>query len=421
MRNIMKYNFRFLLLILLSALLLLSACARNVELNRTAQSYYKRGDYANAVRYAAQSLQLKPNYVKAQNVFRDAYYQVTMDHRQSIRELSDNEDESRWEKLVVHYAAMEEMRSIVTALPPLVHPKTGVRMKLDVFDYTVELKEAQQNAAEYHYQKGIHFSMTGSEAAIQKQAAGHFKQAMSYIPNYKDSATRYEEARSKAVRRIAVISFDDRSNTKDKYGILGDLLADQIISGILQDKENTEFIELITRDRINQVLAEQKLSASGLVDENSAARIGVLLGAHEIMSGRVLQVNYTAPRTTSVKLTETANIEVEKENEDDPDKVEISCEYNKFIKTASAQILGSYSLVDVATGRIIAQETFTAEENFEDTWARVISGDARALSPADKALVAKTEPYPPQEKTMVNTAMGKLSRSIVSHFLAKLK
>ncbi len=77
------------------------------------------------------------------------------------------------------------------------------------------------------------------------------------------------------------------------------------------------------------------------MDENSAARIGVLLGAHEIMSGRVLQVNYTAPRTTSVKLTETANIEVEKENEDDPDKVEISCEYNKFIKTASAQILGS--------------------------------------------------------------------------------
>jgi hypothetical protein len=48
--------------------------------------------------------------------------------------------------------------------------------------------------------------MTGSDAAIQKQAAGHFKQAMSYIPNYKDSATRYEEARSKAVRRIAVIT-----------------------------------------------------------------------------------------------------------------------------------------------------------------------------------------------------------------------
>jgi hypothetical protein len=294
-------------------------------------------------------------------------------------------------------------------------------MRLDIFNYSVELKEATQNAAEYHYQKGIHFSMTGTDAATQKQAAGHFKLALGLIPNYKDSTARYEEARSKAVRRIAVVGFDDRSNTKDRYGILGDLLADQIISGILQDKANTEFVEIITRDRINQVLAEQKLTVSGLVDENSAARIGVLLGAHEIMSGRVLQVNYTAPRTTSVKLTETANIEVEKENEEDPDKVEVTCEYVRFVKTASAQLLGSYSLVDVATGRIIVQETFTAEENFEDTWARVISGDTRALSPAQKALVAKTEPYPPQEKTMVNTAMGKLSRAIVNHFIANIK
>jgi hypothetical protein len=331
------------------------------------------------------------------------------------------EREEKWGELVVEYSLLEELYEMVRPLSSKLYTQTGNLIRFDVRDYSVELQEARTNAAEIHYQKGIHLSLMSTDASTQKQAAVHFKQAYQYIANYKDSVVRYEASRQKAIRRIAILPFEDKSGLKNKYGSLGDILVDQLISGILQDKESTEFVEIITRDQIDKVIAEQQLSTSGLIDERSSARIGVLLGAHEILSGRILQVIYVPPRSVNIEQTETTQLEVDQEDGDGKEKIEVTCKINVFTKTATAQVLASYSIVEVSTGRIISQETFNAPTSFEGSWARVVSGDQRALNSNQKSLVSKPEPFPPSEKEMVNTALSKLSRDIASHFIETIK
>jgi hypothetical protein len=83
-----------------------------------------------------------------------------------------------------------------------------------------EIAEAKEQAADYNYRQGVHFSMLSSEAATQRQAAGYFKAALSYIPDYKDSALRYEKRAINAIRRIAILPFEDKSGSQDRYGAI---------------------------------------------------------------------------------------------------------------------------------------------------------------------------------------------------------
>jgi len=78
-------------------------------------------------------------------------------------------------------------------------------------------------------------------------------------------------------------------------------------SGLFSKKEGktylsgarTDIYTLIGREELGQILKEQNLSASGLVDETQAASIGKLLGADAILVGDILSSSSDAPSTTS--------------------------------------------------------------------------------------------------------------------------
>ena len=168
--------------------------------------------------------------------------------------------------------------------------------------------------------------------------------------------------------------------------------------------------------QFKRYVKEQELSTSGLVNESSAARIGLLLGAEEILSGRILQVDYVSPRITAMDQHETASVDIEDDSPDGADNMEISCHFRKFTKRSGLHILASYSVVDVSTGRIMTQKSLSASQNFEDEWGKIISGDARALSPSQKNLAKRSEPSAPTAKEMVTETLNALSRDITSLF-----
>jgi hypothetical protein len=412
----MSLNRASILLVLMILLLLGGGCAKNKRIYKEADKYLQRGDYHRASLLAAESLSLKPSYAKAQQALKVAYPRALQEHQERIMQLKSAENPELWPQILSLYEELHKLNNAVRNLPSIIDSETGERIRFDFSDYSSEIAEAKVNSAEYHYSQGLHFSRMGSDAATQKKAAGSFKSAMQYVPDYKDSSLRYEEARQKAVRRLAILPFEDKSGSRNRYGAITDILADQIIGSIMQNKVKMEFIELITRDQIDKVISEQQLSSSGLIDEASAARIGVLLGAHEILSGRILQIDYNAPRTVTVDLIEKNNITIEAEDGEEDEELEVECYYRKYTKRASVQILASYSVVEVSTGKINTQQSFTASRTFEDEWARFISGDRRALNPQQKALIAKSEPWPPSDKDMINAALSELSQSIVSHF-----
>lgn len=407
-----------LLLVLITILLVsgFAGCSKNKSLHKKALNYLEKGNYDSATLLAAESLLLKPDYDKAFYTLQEAYPKANQRHLDEISALMSSENNDKWESILTEYLALDRLHQAIRKLPALSDPDTGFRLSFDQKDYSSEIELARTNAAENYYQKGIHQSKMDSSRSSQKKAAGFFQSALNLVPDFKDSASRYETARQNAIIRVAISAFEDKSGEGRRYGAIADILSDLVLSHIIRDKNHAEFMEIITRAQMDQVMREQELSASGLVDEASAARIGLLLGAQEILSGKILQVDYVAPRVYTVDEYETANVDIEDDSSEGSNNRIVSCHFRKYTKRSALQILASFSVVDVSTGRIMTQNSLSAGENFEAEWGKIISGDARALSPSQRYLARKSEPSAPTAKEMVNETLKTLSRDIVSHF-----
>jgi TolB-like protein len=79
---------------------------------------------------------------------------------------------------------------------------------------------------------------------------------------------------------VAVLYFD-YAGKDDALGVLRKGLAQMMIS----DLSSLPEVRLVERTRLEEVLAELKLSQSGKIDQASAARVGKLLGARYLVLG----------------------------------------------------------------------------------------------------------------------------------------
>jgi TolB-like protein len=79
---------------------------------------------------------------------------------------------------------------------------------------------------------------------------------------------------------VAVLYFDYSGKDPD-LGVLKKGLAQMLIS----DLASLDGVRLVERDRLEEVLAELKLGASGKVDQATAAKVGKLLGARYLVLG----------------------------------------------------------------------------------------------------------------------------------------
>lgn len=84
-------------------------------------------------------------------------------------------------------------------------------------------------------------------------------------------------------KKIAVCEFPDISGRVEPEG---KLVAERLTTKLVQ----TEAFEVIERSRLESVLTELKLSASGVTDEETAMHAGKILGAGAIMTGTVARI-----------------------------------------------------------------------------------------------------------------------------------
>ncbi len=85
--------------------------------------------------------------------------------------------------------------------------------------------------------------------------------------------------------RVAVMSFENNSTWSYWGDNLGKAAADELVTQLFK----TGLFSVIERTRLDSLLAEQDLGASGAVDAATAARIGQLLGAQLILMGSITQ------------------------------------------------------------------------------------------------------------------------------------
>ena len=168
--------------------------------------------------------------------------------------------------------------------------------------------------------------------------------------------------RAAATKSIAVTEFKN-----DTLGVGGNFET-KIASQKLDGKP---YFTVISRTDIDQVLKEQKLQGSGLLDEASSVNIGGLIGAQAIISGEVGGVTqddreYFETRTKCVKYN---------------DKKEC-VSYQKYRVNCVERSVGlnvNIKMVDVSRGDIIYTDSFNkskSNNHCSDSWGQLLSQSA---------------------------------------------
>jgi TolB-like protein len=113
-------------------------------------------------------------------------------------------------------------------------------------------------------------------------------------------------------RTIAVVEFVDLKGAVTDFGRF---MAEELITRLFQTKK----FKVIERQLLNKVIIEQKLSLTGMIDQNSAQKLGRLLGVDAIASGTVtdlgkcLRVNARLIDTLTGEIFAVAAAEIAKD------------------------------------------------------------------------------------------------------------
>jgi TolB-like protein len=121
-------------------------------------------------------------------------------------------------------------------------------------------------------------------------------------------------------KRVTVISFINSDGKVDKFG---EHLADELISKLHQ---TGKFI-LVERKFLNEVLKEQNLGLSTIIDSATAIRLGKVLGVEAIITGTIvdldkyLRINARLISTETGSILATADTKIAKESISSPKEV----------------------------------------------------------------------------------------------------
>ncbi len=364
-----------------------------------AERAYRAGDMVAAVRYAVQTLREEPGYADAVDFLARELPRTYEDYSSRAQRAERAGD---WDEAYRLYSEILAMSDEVRSLPPQVHEDTKQTVTFATKDVEREHQNARKNAADKHYKAGISYEGQG----MAKDAAKEFSRTLDYIDPYEDAAQRYEKNRQAAVKRIAVMPFDNLSG-KDYYGAIGTVVADRLISDAMSDPANMEFLEFVTREKITELIRELKFEQGAYVDPTTAAQIGKLLGIHSFVFGKITSISTDYPPDMVATYEEKDEISQGK----DKPKRTVRATVTAITRRATARFDCSYQIVDVTRGTIVKSGNVPRREIVEIKFGRY-KGDKEALSHASRELCGRREAYPPPDDELVNQAAMSAAREL---------
>ena len=412
---------------------------------------YEAGDYDKAVSWLAAQLREKPKHEDAAELLSIVLPIAYARHKSAAAEAEQQQD---WDRATAEYKAIASIVGEIKSLPPVFKRKSKPPelIQYPTLDLSAQQREAVSRAAEAHYAKGI--SLLEGEGG--KEAAAEFVAAQSYVPNYKDSQALaaeahyrkgttlrtaksykdaavefrsvakyvkdykdapglYQECRAAAIKRVAVMPFENKSG-KDQYGAVGEMISGQVLSGAMAN--DPEFIEFVNRDQLSALLAEKGQKDVGLIDAGSAKTAGQLVGVHAFVLGKVLMINEQFPRD-QVSNPQTNSMEWKNYNTGQVDV--ITANYVIHSRQGSVEVTVALSIVDGNTGSIMNAEQIKSSREDVARWV-TFSGDERAIpSQVTSAQTPGGERLLKPAQTMVGEGIEEISGRIVAKLLATFR
>lgn len=104
-------------------------------------------------------------------------------------------------------------------------------------------------------------------------------------------------------KRVAILDFTDLQGTTS--GELGKYVAEQLTVDLVMEKHD---FSVLDRANLKKILAEHKLTATGLIDPENAKKLGQFAGVDALILGTVVPKSGTVGVTAKIITTDTAEI-----------------------------------------------------------------------------------------------------------------
>jgi hypothetical protein len=197
--------------------------------------------------------------------------------------------------------------------------------------------------------------------------------------NYKDTRELQVEAVEKGRFTIALVSFENVSGTPEVEKRISAYILDELAS--IKDP----FLRIVDRDDIDKILEEQRFSLSGMINEQTATRVGELIGAKALMTGKLLDYKVTTGRITSAKRNGYEAYQIRKTNPDTgAEYFETHYKpvtYEEFTGSSSVNLSFQYKLLSLETGEVLFSKIVEREARDDINYA-TYSGNVGQLFPA---------------------------------------
>ncbi|MBK7270223.1 MAG: hypothetical protein IPI07_12185 [Flavobacteriales bacterium] len=250
-------------------------------------------------------------------------------------------------------------------------------------------------------------------------ASGQYRQAYEELSrvvtkdaSFKDASTLRQEALSKGQYSIAVLPFTSTSKRTD----LAAKLQAYSIAGLTGSGD--PFVKVVDRENIERILEEQRLGLSGVVDEQTAVRMGNLMGAQAVLMGTVLDYREEPgkPRVSTKDGFETYQVRQKNPETGEfyvvtkykPVRYIENYQENKVVASVS------YKLVSLETGEVLMSKVVDATEN-DHIYYATYDGNKDALVPRGANGIADASDHGRRElRTLLNAPREMRSVGVLS-------
>lgn len=286
--------------------------------------------------------------------------------------------------------------------------KTAAQYDINFLDVQQQIGHIQGQLSQAHYENARNYF----DADNFKQAYNELNKAVSYQPEFYDAKELLNNVKEKLTVRLAVFPFST-AKLDNKFG---DIVSQKILSDALPRKN--EFIMFLEREHLQKIFEEQALSQTGVIDENTAVKVGQMSGVNTIVLGSVSLISHQ--QTGPTKRTVTAHYEKKYR---DPKGVERTRQepfnYTAYEVERKVSVALNYRLVSVETGTILYTESFSKQASDKAEWITCSKKYVDKLSSSERSKL-KASQSPKSKDFLIEKTIADLSNEAASKIISQV-
>lgn len=205
-------------------------------------------------------------------------------------------------------------------------------------------------------------------------------------PDYKDAQDLRNEALDKGLVTLGLIGFENGTNKTN-----ANKKAEAFILNALSNS-NDPFLKVIDRTNYNQLIEEQRLNLSGVVDESTAAEAGKLLGVKFLLGGTLVQVSQETGRLNKFTKKGFKAVKIKKHNTETDEDYYVN-EYRKttyyeYKQQNRAYVSIQIKVISLTTGEVLVSKILS-KESIDEVHYYKYNGEGKYLFPSADGIVDK--------------------------------